>query len=137
MSREYEEINEVRISGKIMSEPVMRRPGKNRYPILEFIGETAEYVGNAKRPEMLKWRAKAFGKLADKLNGQLAKGMWVIVSGRWSAYAHPEQKGKAKAEQRYIEINAKDVKVFPAPSVSFSVEMIETHEEAEGDHDGL
>jgi single-stranded DNA-binding protein len=101
-----------------MDEPQMRRPGEQRFPILAFTAETREIIGNAKRPEIIRWRAKLFGKLADEGAAQITKGSWVMIHGRLSGYQRPTEK-----EARLPEINAKAFHVFPVPRVSFTVEI--------------
>jgi hypothetical protein len=104
-----------------MDEPQMRRPGDNRFPILSFTGETREIVGNAKRPEIIRWRAKLFGRLAEEGSQRIVKGLWILVHGRLSGYHRPTEK-----EARLPEINAKSFHVFPTPKISFTTELLDS-----------
>jgi single-stranded DNA-binding protein len=116
---DYVEINHVTISGKVDGKAKLRRPGDNRFPILTFVVRTEELVGEKKRPEEFRWRAKCFGRVAEEVAAKLAEGVWIIASGRLSGYVRPPHKG----ETRMTEINVKELRIFPYPSTKFSFDL--------------
>ncbi len=113
------EINEILISGRIDGKPKLRRPGKERFPILSFVARTEEYVGQKKRKEDVRWRGKCFGTVAEEVSKRLHEGLWIIVRGRLSHYARPHHKG----ETRMTEINVREIRIFPYPSAKFTFSL--------------
>jgi single-stranded DNA-binding protein len=124
---DYMEINHCMISGKIEGKPKLRRPGEKRFPILSFVVRTEEEIGQKKRKEEFRWRAKCFGSSAEDAASKVAEGLWVMVTGRLSGYVRPPHKG----ETRMTEINVKELRIFPFPSAKFSFSLQDGSDAAE------
>lgn len=93
-----QEINFTLLSGTVASDPDVRRSGPHRHPIVSFDGETVQTVGKNNRIEVLKWRAKLFGAMAEKAVTQLRKGLRITIEGGYSGYEPPDRKKNAKPE---------------------------------------
>lgn len=95
-----QEINQVFLSGTIQSDLAGRRVGKQQSLIVSFTVETVQHIGLTEQLEVYRWRAKCFGKLAERAQRELRKGIRVTVEGSLSAY-----KPANKRQPRLQEIN--------------------------------
>lgn len=113
-------LNEVYLTGSIVSDPETHHVGEHRFPILAFVGETVRQR-EGKAPKSVKWRAKVFGETAKDLQSQLSKGQWVRVRGELSGYTRP-----TPGSQRLPEIEVREVWVFPPPKITATINIEET-----------
>ena len=113
-------LNEVFLTGSIVSDPETHHVGEHRFPILAFVGETVRNR-DGKASKVVKWRAKLFGETARDMSTQLCKGLWVRIRGELSGYTRP-----TPGSQRLPEIEAREIWVFPPPKVTATINLEET-----------
>ena len=113
-------LNEVFLTGTIVSDPETHHVGEQRFPILAFVGETVRRR-EGKPTKIVRWRAKLFGETAREMQSSLSKGIWVRVRGELSGYTRP-----TPGSQRLPEIEIREVWVFPPPKVTATVSIDET-----------
>ena len=113
-------LNEVFLTGSIVSDPETHHVGEHRFPILAFVGETVR-KRDGKATKVVKWRAKLFGETAREMQSTLSKGLWVRIRGELSGYTRP-----TPGSQRLPEIEAREIWVFPPPKVTATILIDET-----------
>lgn len=92
------EINMVLLSGTISSDLSVWRVSEARHPIVSFDAETIQTVGVENRIEVVRWRGKCFGAMAEQAMKSLRKGIRVTVEGSFSGFERPDKQKAPRPE---------------------------------------
>jgi single-stranded DNA-binding protein len=92
------EINTVLLSGTICSDLNIWRVNENRHPIVSFDAETVQTVGVENKLEVVKWRGKCFGVMAERASQDLRKGLRITIEGSFSGFERPERQKAPRPE---------------------------------------
>ena len=113
----YMVLNSVTVSGTIVREPELRHVGDHKFAILAIVGETVEHVGKEKNPQVVRWRAKAFGSTAEEAAKLIQKGTVVHIQGRLSGYRKPTRDANDDDVQKLPELGINQIAILPPPVI--------------------